>query len=98
MSNSRKLTFAAPFPISDAVWAAVFLLPALVIFAVVIVYPMLYSAWLSLFEWDGVAPLKTFVGFDNYTTLFTSNRVFWIALKNSVLWTCLLYTSDAADD
>ena len=64
----------------------VFLAPALVIYSVVVVYPMLYSAYLSLFRWDGVAPKKIFVGFQNYITLFTHNDVFWIALKNNAIW------------
>ena len=64
----------------------VFLAPALVIYSVVVVYPMLYSAYLSLFRWDGVAPKKIFVGFQNYITLLTHNDVFWIALKNNAIW------------
>lgn len=64
----------------------VFLAPALVIYSVVVVYPMLYSAYLSFFRWDGVAPKKTFVGFQNYITLLTHNEVFWIALKNNAIW------------
>ena len=64
----------------------VFLAPALVIYSVVVVYPMLYSAYLSLFRWDGVAPKKIFVGFQNYVTLLTHNEVFWIALKNNAIW------------
>jgi raffinose/stachyose/melibiose transport system permease protein len=65
-------------------WA--FLAPALVIYSVVVVYPMLYSAYLSLFRWDGVAPNKIFVGFQNYVTLLTRNEVFWVALKNNAIW------------
>src|ERR1700760_4542738 len=65
-------------------WA--FLAPALVIYSVVVVYPMLYSAYLSFFRWDGVAPKKIFVGFQNYITLLTHNEVFWIALKNNAIW------------
>ena len=65
-------------------WA--FLAPALVIYSVVVVYPMLFSAYLSLFRWDGVAPKKVFVGFQNYVTLLTHNDVFWIALKNNAIW------------
>jgi raffinose/stachyose/melibiose transport system permease protein len=65
-------------------WA--FLAPALVIYSVVVVYPMLYSAYLSLFRWDGVAPKKIFVGFQNYLTLLTRNEVFWVALKNNAIW------------
>jgi raffinose/stachyose/melibiose transport system permease protein len=64
----------------------VFLAPALIIYSVVVVYPMLYSAYLSLFRWDGVAPKKIFVGFQNYITLLTHNEVFWIALKNNAIW------------
>jgi raffinose/stachyose/melibiose transport system permease protein len=55
----------------------------------IIVYPALYSVWLSLFDWDGINPTRTFVGLDNYVTLWSSNRVFWIALKNSALWTAV---------
>ena len=63
-----------------------FLAPALVIYTVVVVYPMVYSAYLSLFRWDGISPTKIFVGFQNYVTLFTENAVFWIALKNNAIW------------
>ena len=52
----------------------------------VVVYPMVYSGYLSLFRWDGISPTKVFVGFENYITLFTKNDVFWIALKNNAIW------------
>jgi raffinose/stachyose/melibiose transport system permease protein len=65
-------------------WA--FLAPALVIYSVVVVYPMVYSSYLSLFRWDGIAPTKVFVGLDNYGILLTQNDVFWIALKNNAIW------------
>ena len=63
-----------------------FLAPALVIYSVVVVYPMVYSGYLSLFRWDGISPTKVFVGFENYITLFTKIDVFWIALKNNAIW------------
>ena len=65
-------------------WA--FLAPALVIYSVVVGYPMVYSAYLSLFRWDGISPTKVFVGLDNYIILLTQNDVFWIALKNNAIW------------
>ena len=46
-----------------------FLAPALTIYLIVVVYPMAYSAYLSFFKWDGVAPTKQFVGLQNYLTL-----------------------------
>ncbi|MGG5820006.1 carbohydrate ABC transporter permease [Falsiroseomonas sp. HW251] len=72
--------------------AAGFLLPALAIYLTVIVYPLVYSAWLSLHDWNGVADTMTFVGGDNYRILLTENRVFWIALKNTAVWTVVALT------
>lgn len=63
-----------------------FLTPALAIYTVVVVYPMIYSAYLSLFRWDGISPTKIFVGLQNYVTLLTENPVFWIALRNNAIW------------
>ena len=63
-----------------------FLAPALLIYTVVVVYPMVYSIYLSLFQWDGISPTKIFVGLGNYIILFTQNDVFWIALKNNAIW------------
>ncbi len=74
---------------SDWLVGAIFLAPALLIYVTVIVYPLIYSTWLSLFDWDGISPTKRFVGLDNYVTLWSGNRVFWIALKNSALWTAV---------
>lgn len=68
---------------------ALFLAPAFLVYVTVIVYPLLYSSWLSLFDWDGISPTKRFVGFENYVTLWSANRVFWIALKNNALWTAV---------
>src|SRR5580700_290123 len=63
-----------------------FLAPSLLIYTIVVVYPMVYSSYLSLFRWDGVAPTKVFVGLENYGILLTQNDVFWVALKNNAIW------------
>jgi raffinose/stachyose/melibiose transport system permease protein len=63
-----------------------FLAPSVVIYSVIVIYPMLYSAYLSLFRWDGISPTKVFVGLENYVILFTQNDVFWVALKNNAIW------------
>jgi raffinose/stachyose/melibiose transport system permease protein len=57
-----------------------------VIYTVIVVYPMIYSSYLSLFRWDGISPHKVFVGLQNYVILLTQNEVFWIALKNNAVW------------
>ena len=61
-----------------------FLLPALALFAVFVVYPIVYNVQASTLEWDGVNA-GTFVGFDNYIALF-QDPVFHIALRNSAYW------------
>lgn len=61
-----------------------FLLPAIVLFSVYVIFPIAQSIWLSFFEWDGLGE-KTFVGFGNYLELFTDDQ-FWVALKNNVYW------------
>lgn len=78
--------------ISDEIRPWLFAAPAALIFLVVLVYPMVYSIYLSLFQWNGISPTKVFVGFDNYIELFTDNRVFWIAFKNNVIWVLLSVT------
>lgn len=62
----------------------IFLAPAILIFAVYVIYPILDSIWLSFFEWDGLGE-KTWVGLDNYRELFDS-EAFYTSLKNNFLW------------
>ncbi len=69
--------------------AVPFLLPALLIYLAIIVIPALYSLYLSLFRWNGVAVEKVFVGFGNYIELFFQDAVFLTALRNNVVWTLL---------
>lgn len=61
-----------------------FLAPALVLFAVFVVYPIVYNVQASTLDWDGVNA-GTFVGFDNYLRLF-KDPVFLTTLRNSALW------------
>lgn len=63
-----------------------FLLPALLIYLVVIVVPSLYTLQLSFYRWNGISPEKTFVGLQNYVYLLTEDTVFGTALRNNVLW------------
>lgn len=43
--------------------------PLLILIGVFIYWPLIYSLYLSFFDWNFVRPDKTFVGFDNYTRL-----------------------------
>jgi raffinose/stachyose/melibiose transport system permease protein len=46
-----------------------FLLPALIIFTMFVIYPILGSLYYSLTDWDGLAPALHFVGFNNFKQL-----------------------------
>lgn len=59
----------------DLVAAIIAIAPALLVFGVFNIYPTLYSAYLSLVEWDGLSVARKFVGFQNYQELFSSNLV-----------------------
>ncbi|GAA3406106.1 sugar ABC transporter permease [Paenibacillus hodogayensis] len=60
-----------------------FLLPALVLYAVFFVYPFVYTLFLSFHEWDMISPDRTFVGLDNFRQLL-HDETFWTVLKNTV--------------
>jgi alpha-glucoside transport system permease protein len=61
--------------------SAGFLLPALVLLGLLVVYPICYTLWRSFYDADG----SGFVGADNYVTMFTDSATF-TAIKNNVIW------------
>jgi len=64
--------------------ALFFMLPAIIVFSVYVIYPIFNSIYLSFFEWNGMDE-KVFIGFENYIELFDTDT-FYIALKNNVIW------------
>ncbi len=46
-------------------------------------FPFLYSFWISLHSWDGGVSLKKFIGLINYTEVF-KDGLFWKSLYNTV--------------
>lgn len=68
--------------------SAGFLLPALLTYTIVVVFPTIYSVILSFCDWNGLAA-KKFVGLKNYIHLFTTDNIFYTALKNNIIWIIL---------
>lgn len=62
----------------------VFLPPALILFTVFVVLPMIDAASFSFFKWNGYGPLTDFVGLKNYEDVIT-HRNFGTAVRNSLL-------------
>ncbi len=67
-----------------AVAAAVFLVPALLVIAVFVIYPILQSFITSGYEWNGYSNNKSFIGLANWAELL-KDKVFWNAFKNNLL-------------
>lgn len=61
-----------------------FILPALVVYILFQIIPIIGAAYFSLVDWNGIAGSKlTFVGFENYLNAFSNPDVI-LALKNMV--------------
>ncbi|MEU9122741.1 sugar ABC transporter permease [Streptomyces sp. NPDC048506] len=71
--------------------AAVFLLPALVLLGALVVYPIVFSVYRSLFDASG----SGFVGLGNYGELFSDDAI-RTALKNNVVWVVVAPTVSTA--
>lgn len=66
-----------------------FLLPSLIMFGIFMFYPMIYTFYLSFFNWNMISPKKTFVGLANYQTLLTDPNT-WKILGNTGLYILIL--------
>lgn len=66
-----------------------FLLPAAIILAIFMFYPLIYTAYLSFFDWNMVSPKRRFVGLANYIALFQDPTFFKI-FGNTIAYIALL--------
>lgn len=73
----------------DRVWESaipyLFVAPVLALMVVFIYWPLVYSAYLSLFDWNFVSPDKIYIGADNYTRLADDPR-FHRALRGTGIY------------
>jgi lactose/L-arabinose transport system permease protein len=64
-------------------WPLLFISPFFVLFAVFSLYPIGFSAWLSLHDWSLIGPAR-WVGLDNYHALL-HDALFWQSMLNAAL-------------
>jgi len=74
----------APRRAQDYVTIALFLLPAVILFALFLIYPIFRSAYYSLFNWNGLGPATKFVGLNNFKLILT-DQVFLKAIENCII-------------
>ncbi|TXK73512.1 carbohydrate ABC transporter permease [Paenibacillus sp. N3.4] len=65
-----------------------FTLPALLLYTIIVFYPIVQTFFRSLYEWDGLSA-GTFIFFDNYKRLF-DDHIFYTSLKNGLIFAGIL--------
>ena len=68
----------------DRMAIMIFLLPALALFLIFLVYPIFQSVYYSLFNWKGFGPAVDFVGLDNFKRILT-DQVFLKSVGHGLL-------------
>lgn len=66
-------------------WRVVLLSPALIVFSVFVVWPLLDSFCYSVTDWNGLSSAPKFVGLANFVRAFTDPE-FFHAIGNSTIW------------
>jgi multiple sugar transport system permease protein/sn-glycerol 3-phosphate transport system permease protein len=83
---ARRLTW---YRVSESVTPYLLVAPLVIAVAVFIYWPLIYSAYLSLFDWNFVRPDKYFVGVENYSRLVHDSH-FETALRGTAIYTLAL--------
>ncbi|GGF98644.1 ABC transporter permease [Paenibacillus albidus] len=65
--------------------------PAIIIFSLFFIYPIFYMIYLSMFDWNFVSPVKTYVGFQNFKDLLMEPD-FRQVLSNTTIYMVLTVT------
>src|SRR6266540_5944184 len=79
-----KRVSGAPRRFQDNLLIALFLLPALILFLLFVIYPIFRSMYFSLFDWNGLGPAVDFVGLQNFKDIL-NDQVFLKATTNILL-------------
>ncbi len=71
------------------------LLPTIIVFAVFMFWPVIYTFYLSVLKWNMISPNKVYVGIKNYRKVINAPE-FILVLKNTVFYLLLFIIIDVA--
>jgi ABC-type sugar transport system permease subunit len=77
------------YRVSEGLTPYLLIAPLLILMAVFIYWPLIYSTYLSFFDWNFVRPEKDYVGWDNFTRLPDDPR-FIQSLRGTAIYTVAL--------
>ncbi|MBN1354249.1 MAG: sugar ABC transporter permease [Candidatus Omnitrophica bacterium] len=72
--------------LNEAKWSYVFIAPAVLLFFIFVLGPVIASFYWSFTEYDAIHVPK-WVGLDNYKNIFFNDPRFWKAVRNTFLYT-----------
>ncbi|HEY0827983.1 MAG TPA: sugar ABC transporter permease [Bacilli bacterium] len=72
----------------DTLSGYLFIMPTILSTMVFLLFPIVYSFYLSFTEWNLINPAK-FIGLENYTQKMMQDEQFWVSLKNTVIFSVL---------
>ena len=75
--------------VADRMTNVLFTLPALLLYCVFFIYPVLLGVNYSFTDWNGIAKEYTYIGFQNYWNLF-KNPFFWQSMRITLMYTLML--------
>lgn len=78
--------------LQDRKTIALFVLPALLLYLAMFMYPILQTFRYSLFRWNGITAMQ-WLGASNYRQILTSDRHFWRGVRNTLYILVLLFTT-----
>ena len=67
--------------------------PNLVLFGVFTYWPVVYSAYLSVYDWNLIATNPTFLGFANYAELWSSTEVWRVGANTVIYAVCVVLSA-----
>ncbi|WP_026504924.1 carbohydrate ABC transporter permease [Butyrivibrio sp. NC3005] len=84
MEKVEKNSLAKAKARSTAIAATVFLLPALILIAIYIVYPVVDTFIISGFKWNGISSDRIYIGLENWNTLI-HDSMFWKSFGHNLI-------------
>jgi multiple sugar transport system permease protein len=87
-SNLAKRIFRLNLRNREAIAAYIFLAPFLIFFSIFVVRAVFAAVNMSFYNWELLRPVRTFIGFDNYTEIF-NDEVWRISLMNTLGFTMM---------
>ena len=86
IEKKGKFALGLSLPQQYAVIGMLMILPTLLTFLLVIVYPLIYAIYLSFYSIYTPTQQGEWVGLENYRAMLSSSE-FWFSLRTTILWT-----------